>query len=192
MMSGACLLRDVSLCSPVGEIMLTGCEMGVHTIDIQVEKRSSRYWLAQHMVSNGQSEISSELQRCVDWLQCYFIHPESVSSLPPPAFHHPLLQNDSFTAKVLWTLFKKVELGKTVTYKQLAEMAGNPKAVRAVGGAMRRNPIPLIVPCHRVMCSSGESGRYMGGKGDHIKVWLLTHEKKALEEVNPEKTEEST
>lgn len=94
-------------------------------------------------------------------------------------------------------------------------MAGNPKAVRAVGGAMRRNPvgfevmagsyllvifhiwlmflslsifqIPLIVPCHRVLCSSGESGRYMGGKGDHIKVWLLTHEKKALEEVNPEK-----
>lgn len=40
MMSSTCLLRDVSLCSPVGEIMLSGCEMGVHTIDIQVEKKS--------------------------------------------------------------------------------------------------------------------------------------------------------
>ncbi|XP_051578962.1 methylated-DNA--protein-cysteine methyltransferase isoform X1 [Myxocyprinus asiaticus] len=174
--SGACVLRGVSLCSPVGELVLSGCDRGVHSIDIKVGTENK-----ESVLSDGQSEMSTELQRCVDWIQCYFINPESVSSLPLPALHHPLLQSDSFTSHVLWTLFKEVGLGKTVSYKQLAEMSGNPKAVRAVGGAMRRNPIPLIVPCHRVLCSSGQSGRYMGGKGDDIKVWLLTHEKKALE-----------
>ncbi|XP_051578964.1 methylated-DNA--protein-cysteine methyltransferase isoform X2 [Myxocyprinus asiaticus] len=159
--SGACVLRGVSLCSPVGELVLSGCDRGVHSIDIKVGTENK-----ESVLSDGQSEMSTELQRCVDWIQCYFINPESVSSLPLPALHHPLLQSG---------------LGKTVSYKQLAEMSGNPKAVRAVGGAMRRNPIPLIVPCHRVLCSSGQSGRYMGGKGDDIKVWLLTHEKKALE-----------
>uniref|UniRef100_A0A673HG63 Methylated-DNA--protein-cysteine methyltransferase n=1 Tax=Sinocyclocheilus rhinocerous TaxID=307959 RepID=A0A673HG63_9TELE len=119
-----------------------------------------------------------ELQHCVDWLQCYFMKPESVSALPLPTLHNPLMQSDSFKAHVLWTLFKEVGLGKTVSYKLLADMIGNPKAVRAVGSAMKNNPIPLIVPCHRVLHSSGGSGSYMGGKGDDIKVWLLTHEKK--------------
>ncbi|XP_073683266.1 methylated-DNA--protein-cysteine methyltransferase isoform X1 [Garra rufa] len=183
--SGSCVLRDVTLCSPLGEILLSGCEKGIHTIKIKLgtDKEES-----VHPV--GKSEMGPELQRSVDWLQCYFMKPESVNSLPLPAFHHPLMLRDSFTAHVLWTLFKEVGLGKTVSYKQLAEMAGNPKAVRAVGSAMRNNPIPLIVPCHRVLRSSGDSGSYMGGKGDDIKVWLLTHEKKALE-LNPSKSEKS-
>ncbi|KAI2654265.1 Methylated-DNA--protein-cysteine methyltransferase [Labeo rohita] len=140
--SGSCVLRDVTLCSPVGEILLKGCEKGVHTINIKLGTDKEE------------------------------------SALPFPSFHHPLLQSDSFTAHVLWTLFKEVELGKTVSYKQLAEMTGNPKAVRAV------------VPCHRVLRSSGDSGSYMGGKGDDIKVWLLTHEKKVLE-LNASKSEKS-
>ncbi|KAK9959477.1 hypothetical protein ABG768_009601 [Culter alburnus] len=173
--SGHCVLRDVTLCSPVGEILLSGCERGAHTIDIKLgtDKEESVHPI-------GQSEMSPELQRCVDWLQCYFMKPESISTLLLPALHHPLMQSDSFTAHVLWTLLKEVGLGQTVSYKQLAEMIGNPNAVRAVGSAMKKNPIPLIVPCHRVLRSSGDSGSYMGGKGDDIKVWLLTHEKKAL------------
>ncbi|XP_016316022.1 methylated-DNA--protein-cysteine methyltransferase isoform X2 [Sinocyclocheilus anshuiensis] len=183
--SGSCVLRDVTLCSPVGEILLSGCEKGVHTINIKLG--TDREESVQPV---GQSEMSPELQRCVDWIQCYFMKPESISALPLPALHHPLMQSDSFKAHVLWTLFKEVGLGKTVSYKQLAEMIGNPKAVRAVGSAMKNNPVPLIVPCHRVLRSSGDSGSYMGGKGDDIKVWLLTHEKKTLE-LNASKSEKS-
>uniref|UniRef100_A0A8C2EH90 Methylated-DNA--protein-cysteine methyltransferase n=1 Tax=Cyprinus carpio TaxID=7962 RepID=A0A8C2EH90_CYPCA len=183
--SGSCVLREVTLCSPVGEILLSGCEIGVHTINIKLGTDKDE---SVHPV--GPSEMSPQLQHCVDWLQCYFMKPESVSALPLPTLHNPLMQSDSFKAHVLWTLFKEVGLGKTVSYKQLAEMIGNPKAVRAVGSAMKNNPIPLIVPCHRVLRSSGDSGSYMGGKGDDIKVWLLTHEKKALE-LNASKSEKS-
>ncbi|XP_067310733.1 methylated-DNA--protein-cysteine methyltransferase isoform X2 [Pseudorasbora parva] len=174
--SGHCVLRDVILSSPVGEILLSACEKGVHTIHIKLGTAKE-----ESVRPVGQSEISPELQCCVDWLQCYFMKPESISTLPLPALHHPLMQSDSFKGHVLSTLFKEVGLGKTVSYKQLAEMVGNPNAVRAVGSAMKKNPIPLIVPCHRVLRSSGDSGSYMGGKGDDIKVWLLTHEKKALD-----------
>ncbi|XP_059929850.1 methylated-DNA--protein-cysteine methyltransferase [Gadus macrocephalus] len=84
---------------------------------------------------------------------------------------------DSFSSRVLRTLLQEVRFGETVSYKRLAEMAGNPRAVRAVGGAMRRNPVPLVIPCHRVVPSSGPSGAYMGGRGNHLKVWLLAHER---------------
>ncbi|TRY95479.1 hypothetical protein DNTS_007162 [Danionella cerebrum] len=161
-----CALSTVTLCSPVGEILLRGCEKGIHTVDIQL---------------GTNSEKSHELQSCVDWLRCYFMKPESIDTLPLPAIHHPLMQRDSFQAHVLRTLVNQVGLGMTVSYKQLAQMTGNPKAVRAVGSAMKQNPMPLIVPCHRVLRSSGHTGSYMGGKGDDIKVWLLTHEKKAIE-----------
>ncbi|XP_043118093.1 methylated-DNA--protein-cysteine methyltransferase [Puntigrus tetrazona] len=183
--SASCVLRDVTLCSPVGDILLSGCEKGVHTINIKLGTNKE-----ESVRPVGKSEMSPELQCCVDWLQCYFMRPESLSALPLPALHHPLMQSDSFKAHVLRTLFKEVGLGRTVSYKQLAEMIGNPKAVRAVGSAMKNNPVPLIVPCHRVLRSTGDSGSYMGGKGDDIKVWLLTHEKKALD-ITASKSEKS-
>ncbi|KAG7316979.1 hypothetical protein KOW79_019277 [Hemibagrus wyckioides] len=168
----ACVLQCVSLESPVGKLLLSGCEKGIHTITItmETEQRSG--------LISDQTKVNSELQQCVVWLQNYFRSAESVSSLPFPALHHPMLEGDSFTANVLRILQSRVQVGQTVSYKELSEMAGNPKAVRAVGSVMRRNPVPLIVPCHRVLCSSGQSGRYMGGKGDNIKLWLLSHERK--------------
>ncbi|XP_037397650.1 methylated-DNA--protein-cysteine methyltransferase isoform X1 [Pygocentrus nattereri] len=111
-----------------------------------------------------------------DSSQSYFSSADSVTSLTPPAIHHPLLHTDSFSARVLRTLQDRVSVGQTVSYRQLAEMAGNERAVRAVGGAMRRNPVPLLIPCHRVLCSSGAIGGFMGGKGTEIKRWLLQHE----------------
>jgi methylated-DNA-[protein]-cysteine S-methyltransferase len=56
-----------------------------------------------------------------------------------------------------------VEFGQTVTYGQLAVMAGRPGAARAVGTAMATNPLPLVVPCHRVVPASGGPGQYGGG-----------------------------
>ncbi|KAK2519512.1 Mgmt [Columba guinea] len=92
-------------------------------------------------------------------------------------------KQDSFTRQVLWTLLRDVKFGEAVSYKQLADLAGNSKAARAVGGAMRSNPIPIIIPCHRVIRSGGQSGNY--GGGHVLKEWLLSHEKLQKEKLAP-------
>lgn len=67
----------------------------------------------------------------------------------------------------------KVPRGQVATYAEIAKRIGNPKAVRAVGQALRRNPIPIAVPCHRVIASDGTLGGYDGHMGDERKVRLL-------------------
>ena len=67
-----------------------------------------------------------------------------------------------------------VPAGQTVTYGELAEMAGYPRAARAVGNAMAANPIPIVVPCHRVIRSDGTMGNY--GNDPAWKERLLIHE----------------
>jgi methylated-DNA-[protein]-cysteine S-methyltransferase len=79
--------------------------------------------------------------------------------------------------KVLGRLFAKVGWGQTVTYGKLAGLAGIPASAdvipaRAVGQIMGSNPIPVIVPCHRVVASDGIGG-YSGGAGPEVKRWLL-------------------
>nr|KAF6457492.1 O-6-methylguanine-DNA methyltransferase [Rousettus aegyptiacus] len=81
---------------------------------------------------------------------------------------------NAFTGQVLRKLLTAVQFGEVVSYQQLAALAGHPRASRAVGGAMRSNPVPILVPCHRVVCSSGAVGNYTGGPA--VKEWLLTHE----------------
>ena len=68
----------------------------------------------------------------------------------------------------------RVPYGRTVSYKDLAERTGHPNASRAVGTAMATNPIPIVVPCHRVLRTGGALGGYGGGLD--AKVWLLRHE----------------
>jgi methylated-DNA-[protein]-cysteine S-methyltransferase len=64
---------------------------------------------------------------------------------------------------VLETLHREVHRGEVVTYGALARQAGNPRAVRAVGSACATNPVPIVVPCHRVLPASGRLGAYGGG-----------------------------
>jgi len=71
-------------------------------------------------------------------------------------------------------LARGVPFGHTVSYKELAQRAGNPKASRATGSAMATNPIPIVVPCHRVLRTGGDLGGYGGGLD--AKRWLLRHE----------------
>jgi len=68
-----------------------------------------------------------------------------------------------FRRTVLETLRDDVRRGRTTTYGALGARAGHPKAARAVGTAMARNPVPLVVPCHRVLPGSGGVGAYAGG-----------------------------
>ena len=79
-----------------------------------------------------------------------------------------------FYRQVLDTLMT-VEYGTTVSYGELACMAGSPGAARAVGTAMSTNPFPLVVPCHRVVRSDGSVGEY-GGRPE-VKTWLIDHER---------------
>jgi methylated-DNA-[protein]-cysteine S-methyltransferase len=79
-----------------------------------------------------------------------------------------------FRRTVLEALAAGVPHGAVVSYKDLAVVAGNPGASRAVGTAMATNPIPVVVPCHRVLRTGGALGGYGGGLD--TKRWLLTHE----------------
>ena len=79
--------------------------------------------------------------------------------------------------RVLLTLRDEVGYGETVTYGELAEMAGRPGAARAVGSTMARNPVPFLIPCHRVVAANGIGGYGVGyGDGIALKRALLNLE----------------
>jgi methylated-DNA-[protein]-cysteine S-methyltransferase len=79
-----------------------------------------------------------------------------------------------FRRSVLERLHERVAYGQVVSYRELAAAAGSPNASRAVGTAMATNPIPIVVPCHRVLRTGGALGGYGGGLD--VKRWLLRHE----------------
>ena len=83
------------------------------------------------------------------------------------------LQGTSFQKRV-WEELRKIPWGGTISYKELAARVGNPKALRAVGQANGANPIPLIIPCHRVIAANGTIGGYSSGV--ERKRRLLRHE----------------
>mgnify|MGYP000057619630 CR=1 FL=1 len=75
-----------------------------------------------------------------------------------------------------WKSLAKVPYGKTASYAQQAASIGRPKAVRAIGGANGRNPVVVILPCHRIIGADGSLTGFGGGLP--VKVWLLEHEQK--------------
>jgi methylated-DNA-[protein]-cysteine S-methyltransferase len=85
-----------------------------------------------------------------------------------PAFHRRVLD-----------ACRKIGYGRTISYAQLARAAGRPRAVRAAGSAMARNPVPIIVPCHRVISSDGGLGGYSARQGVSLKARLLALEARA-------------
>uniref|UniRef100_A0ABI7X611 Methylated-DNA--protein-cysteine methyltransferase n=1 Tax=Felis catus TaxID=9685 RepID=A0ABI7X611_FELCA len=168
--------------SPLGEIEISACEQGVHEIRLHGRKTpDARAVEAPPLpeLLGCPGEMTAPLKQCVAWLDAYFHEPAALKDLPLPAIHHPVFQRDSFTRQVLWKLLKVVRLGETVSYRQLAALAGRPRAARAVGGAMRTNPLPILIPCHRVVCSSGAVGNYSAGRA--TKEWLLAHEGRLAE-----------
>lgn len=86
------------------------------------------------------------------------------------------LRGTPFQVEV-WRSLRKVPYGRTSTYADQARSVGRPAAVRAVGSANGRNPVPIILPCHRILASDGTLGGYSGGLA--VKEWLLAHERGA-------------
>lgn len=83
------------------------------------------------------------------------------------------ISGTEFEHKV-WLALKEIPYGETRSYKWIAEMIGSPKAVRAAGQALKKNPLPIVLPCHRVIASDGSIGGF--SCGIEIKKWLLRHE----------------
>lgn len=91
------------------------------------------------------------------------------------SFELPIKLNGTEFQQKVWQNLQKIPYGKTISYKQLADMCGNPKASRAVGMANNKNPIAIIVPCHRVIGTNGKLTGYAGGLD--LKSELLKLEK---------------
>lgn len=91
-------------------------------------------------------------------------------------FQTPLRLYGTPFQKTVWAQLISIPFGKTVSYKALAESIHRPTAYRAVAGANARNPIAILVPCHRVINHSGALGGYAGGIDK--KMWLLEHERR--------------
>ena len=91
-------------------------------------------------------------------------------------FDIPLhLEGTSFQRRV-WKAMLTIPYGHTASYGEIAIKAGSPKAFRAAGGACGKNPISIIIPCHRIIASNGKIGGFSSGL--HRKKWLLQHEAK--------------
>ncbi|MEG1929832.1 MAG: methylated-DNA--[protein]-cysteine S-methyltransferase [Anaerovorax sp.] len=91
-------------------------------------------------------------------------------------FNLPLAPQGSDFMQRDWAELQKIPYGNTCSYKDIATALGNPKACRAVGLANNRNPIAIIIPCHRVIGSNGDLVGYAGGL--HLKIFLLELEKR--------------
>ncbi|MGB8226235.1 MAG: MGMT family protein [Sedimentisphaerales bacterium] len=97
-------------------------------------------------------------------------------------FSMSLPKSNTLIRKVV-KVCKAIPLGKTITYSQLAKKAGFPKAARAVGSVLAKNPLPLIIPCHRVIRADGKIGRFSAPGGSKTKKKMLEHEKERSKEI---------
>ena len=108
-------------------------------------------------------------------LECAARQLEEYFSGERRAFSMPLLIRGTPFQRRVWQALMEIGYGETATYEEVAVRIGNPKACRAVGMANNRNPLPIVIPCHRVVGKGGELVGYAGGLD--VKAWLLNLEK---------------
>ena len=154
--------------SPLGSLLLAA----------EKEALTGRWLPGQKYYAAGLTEDATEdtshpvLLAAADWLDAYFAgdKPE-ISALP-------LAPGGSDFQKLIWGLLREIPYGETTTYGTLAAKAetrlGRKTAARAVGAAVGRNPISIIIPCHRVLGADRSLTGYAGGLDK--KEWLLRHE----------------
>ena len=154
--------------TPIGKLLIVQGERGVVRIGFPEEPVDAL--LAQVAGRIGPRIVASdrELATTRDAFSAYF----EGEPLDLPA-DLSLVRSD-FRRDALSVLRDEVGLGQVVTYRGLAEKVGRPKAARAVGSACATNPVPIVVPCHRVLPGSGGVGSY--GGGPDRKRLLLAHE----------------
>lgn len=112
-------------------------------------------------------KIPKELKESVNQLQEYFEGKRK-------QFNIKLSPEGTEFQKKVWKQLEGIPFGKTATYQQMANQLGDPKVIRAAASANGKNPISIIIPCHRVIGSDGSLTGYAGGL--HRKKWLLEFE----------------
>jgi methylated-DNA-[protein]-cysteine S-methyltransferase len=150
--------------SPVGQLVLAATPAGVVKINFGGE---------DEMVDDLARRISPRVLRVPRRLDVVRRELDEYFAGQRQEFDVPLdwQLSRGFRRIALDELARGVPFGHTVSYKQLAEQAGSPKASRAIGSAMATNPIPIVVPCHRVLARNGTLHGYTGGL--HRKQHLL-------------------
>jgi len=135
--------------SPIGPLLLAGSKAGLLLVSF-----ASGNW--PRNVDPEWRPDTTAFVEVVQQLQSYFAGQRKNFDLAL------ILEGTDFQKRV-WTALRKIPYGETISYKELAEMIGSPKAVRAVGAANGANPIPIIIPCHRVIGRDGSLTGFGGG-----------------------------
>ncbi|MBF89838.1 MAG: [Fe-S]-binding protein [Candidatus Marinimicrobia bacterium] len=157
-----------SLESTIGRLLLAKSLDGICKISLPTEGRNLFFeWLKNHF--RGQAIVKKKEPLAIECQQLdnYFRGKQKIFNLNID------FKETNFRIKVL-RMVATIPFGKTASYKQIAEKIKNPKSVRAVGSANTNNPIPIIIPCHRIISNDGKIGGYNGGV--YLKNWLLEHE----------------
>lgn len=152
--------------TPIGALVVEASSAGVTRVQF-TDGAASDVKLGKRAGAPASSDADAVLRDVAVQLQSYFTGDLAL-------FDVPLDPAGTAFQLAVWRALVKVPAGETVSYAALAAQAGSPKAARAVGLAMGANPIPVIVPCHRVVRSDGSMGGFGGGLWR--KRWLLEHE----------------
>ncbi|MBT3232330.1 MAG: methylated-DNA--[protein]-cysteine S-methyltransferase [Calditrichaeota bacterium] len=150
--------------SPIGELRIIGTSLALFRICFANDKsRNEGIGKPVHDLT-----LFPAIEEVVHFITDYFQGKTKHWEIKSP------LGGTEFRENV-WNLLTNVAFGTTVSYSELAAMADRPGAARAVGSAMANNPIPILVPCHRVLHADGGLGGFGGGLD--AKEWLLNFEK---------------
>jgi methylated-DNA-[protein]-cysteine S-methyltransferase len=146
-----------TLPSPLGDILLTADDRGLTGINFQEAKGAKK-------PPRGSVESAAPFGEAVRQIGAYFRGELKEFDLPLAP------QGTEFQRRV-WKTLCGIPYGETISYGELAKRLGKPTASRAVGAANGRNPLPIVIPCHRVVGSDGKLTGYYGGT--HLKGFLL-------------------
>jgi methylated-DNA-[protein]-cysteine S-methyltransferase len=156
------------LSTPLGRLLVVQGDQGI--VRIGFEEQPEDRLLAEVAAGLGPRILASdrELAATRDALSAYLEGEGETLALPVD-----LRLAHGFRRDVLETLHREVGRGDVITYGALAQRSGHPRAYRAVGTACARNPVPLVVPCHRVLPSTGGIGNYGGGRARKVALLEL-------------------
>lgn len=154
--------------TPLGTLRIVGTDKAVSRILFPHEALPDFPDLPDSPVTPPALQSSTALDACVQQLREYFAGQRTHFDLALAPE-----ESSGFHACVREEL-TRVGFGQRLTYSQLAVLAGNPRATRAAGSACARNPLPIVVPCHRIIRSDGTLGNYRGGSA--AKTFLLDFE----------------
>ena len=143
--------------SPVGTLLLAATPKGLVRVAYDVEDHDRVLDELSQRLSPRVLRAPRRLDAAARELDEYFGRQRRVFDLPLD------LSLSRGFRQLVQRYLPEIGYGQTRTYRQVAELVGNPKAVRAVGTACATNPLPVVVPCHRVLRTDGTLGRYVGG-----------------------------